>query len=119
MHSTQSKEAMPIRGHVKWYDTDKEYGFIRCFVDDKNVAAIDIFVHQNELKRSGIESLEKDQEVEFEIHVRQNKTHQGKKRAKKIKIVPPELAPQPKDRLADGQNLSPKTVEKVGDNPIK
>ena len=45
-----------------------KYGFIKPDDDSK-----DVFVHQNELKKSGIEELKKNQKVEYELNVKGQK----------------------------------------------
>lgn len=52
---------MPI-GTVKFFNTDKGYGFIAP--DD---GGADSFVHISAVERSGMHSLAKDQRVKFEI----------------------------------------------------
>ena len=52
---------MPI-GTVKFFNTDKGYGFIAP--DD---GGADSFVHISAVERSGMHSLVKDQRVKFEI----------------------------------------------------
>ncbi|MBU4346250.1 MAG: cold shock domain-containing protein [Candidatus Omnitrophica bacterium] len=49
------------RGKVKWFSNQKGYGFITG-EDGK-----DIFVHHSSIKGEGYKTLEKDEEVEFEI----------------------------------------------------
>lgn len=48
------------RGVVKFYSTDSKYGFIKP--DD---GSKDVFFHENELKKSGIEEIQKNQKVEY------------------------------------------------------
>jgi CspA family cold shock protein len=55
------------RGVVKFYSTDSKYGFIKP--DD---GSKDVFVHQNDLKTSGIE-IKKNQKVEYELASRKEK----------------------------------------------
>jgi len=57
------------RGVVKFYSTDSKYGFIKP--DD---GSKDVFVHQNDLKTSGIEELKKNQKVEYELNIKGQKT---------------------------------------------
>jgi CspA family cold shock protein len=49
------------KGKVKWFSNQKGYGFITS-EDGK-----DVFVHHSAIKGDGYKSLEKDQEVEFEV----------------------------------------------------
>jgi len=53
------------KGVVKFYSTDSKYGFIKP--DD---GSKDVFVHHNELQKSGIEELKKNQKVEYELNVK-------------------------------------------------
>ena len=50
------------KGKVKWFNQTKGYGFIAPDEGDK-----DVFVHITAVRDSGIQNLEEDQEVEFEI----------------------------------------------------
>jgi CspA family cold shock protein len=56
-------------GIVKFYSLGNKYGFIKP--DD---GSKDVFVHQNELKKSGIEELKKNQKVEYELNIKGQKT---------------------------------------------
>ena len=56
------------RGVVKFYSTDSKYGFIKP--DD---GSKDVFVHQNDLKTSGIEKITKNQKVEYELATKKEK----------------------------------------------
>lgn len=49
-------------GKVKWFNSEKGYGFIAP--DD---GGKDVFVHISALQRSGIESLKDDQAVTYEL----------------------------------------------------
>lgn len=49
------------RGKVKWFSSQKGYGFITC--DDGK----DVFVHFSGIKGTGYKSLDEGQEVEFDI----------------------------------------------------
>ena len=49
------------KGKVKWFNTQKGYGFIE--MDGGN----DIFVHHSEIQGDGYRSLDEGQNVEFEI----------------------------------------------------
>lgn len=47
-------------GTVKWFDSEKGYGFITC--DGK-----DIFVHYSAINQEGRKNLEASQKVSFEV----------------------------------------------------
>lgn len=49
-------------GSVKWFNTQKGYGFIAPEGGGK-----DVFIHISALERSGIQSLQEGQRVEFEL----------------------------------------------------
>jgi CspA family cold shock protein len=51
-----------MRGTVKWFDTERGFGFISCSHD----ATDDVFVHISELQKSGIRSVTEGQALEFE-----------------------------------------------------
>ena len=50
-----------MRGTVKWFNSEKGYGFITG-EDGK-----DVFAHFSQIQSSGYKSLEEGQEVSFEI----------------------------------------------------
>jgi CspA family cold shock protein len=66
-------------GQVKFFNTDKGFGFI--VPDD---GGKDVFVHVKDLSKSGIEFLSKDQQVSYET-----KENQGKVIAVNIRIITP------------------------------
>jgi CspA family cold shock protein len=52
---------MPHTGRVKWFSSQKGFGFIEC--EDGQ----DIFVHFSSIKADGYRSLEEGDKVQFEI----------------------------------------------------
>lgn len=50
------------QGTVKWFNSDKGYGFIAV-----NGGGDDVFVHYSAIRAGGFRSLEENQQVEFEI----------------------------------------------------
>ena len=57
------------KGKVKWFNQTKGYGFIAPEEGDK-----DVFVHISAVRDSGMQNLEEDQEVEFELVEKDGKT---------------------------------------------
>jgi cold shock protein len=55
------KDSMTI-GTVKWFNTQKGYGFIQPENGDK-----DVFVHISAVERSGIGNLREGQKVSFDV----------------------------------------------------
>ena len=52
------------QGKVKWFDTKKGYGFIRP--SDESQA--DVLIHMLDVQKSGLQSLEQGQEVEYQTY---------------------------------------------------
>ncbi len=50
------------KGMVKWFNADKGYGFI-----EPEGGGNDIFVHISQVQASGLQSLENNQPIEFEM----------------------------------------------------
>ncbi len=48
-------------GTVKWFDSNKGYGFI------EREDGEDVFVHYSEIEEEGFKNLEENQRVEFEV----------------------------------------------------
>jgi CspA family cold shock protein len=51
-----------MNGTVKWFSSEKGYGFIRDEAKEK-----DIYVHFSDIKMNGFKSLEPDQQVTYEV----------------------------------------------------
>ena len=66
-----------VNGTVKWFNTNKGYGFIEP--DD---GGKDVFIHISAVEKSGLETLLENQKITFEIN--QDK---GRSSAANIKIV--------------------------------
>jgi CspA family cold shock protein len=66
-----------VNGTVKWFNTNKGYGFIEP--DD---GGKDVFIHISAVEKSGLKTLLENQKVTFEIN--QDK---GRSSAGNIKIV--------------------------------
>jgi len=49
------------RGKVKWFNSQKGYGFIEV------EGARDVFVHYSEIRMPGFRTLEEGQSVEFDV----------------------------------------------------
>ena len=57
-----------LKGKVKWFNPTKGYGFIQPEEGGK-----DVFVHISALERSGIDNLNDDQAVTFELEEQNGK----------------------------------------------
>lgn len=68
---------MKKTGTVKWFNTEKGYGFI---VQDDG--APDTFVHISEVEKAGLRTLTENQKVEFDLQ--ENK---GKMAAVNLKLI--------------------------------
>jgi cold shock protein len=52
-----------VNGSVKWFNTDKGFGFIKL-----PGGGLDVFVHANQLRKSGIETaLQEGEKVTFTV----------------------------------------------------
>jgi cold shock protein len=58
------------RGTVKWFNSQKGYGFIQ----PTGGASRDVFVHISAVERAGLRSLNEGQQIEFEIEENRGKT---------------------------------------------
>ena len=57
------------RGTVKWFNSQKGYGFIQPTDGGR-----DVFVHISAVERAGLSSLNEGQEIEFEIEENRGKS---------------------------------------------
>ena len=64
-------------GVVKWFSTDKGYGFIQ-----PDMGGSDVFVHISAVERSGFDSLKEGQKVSYELEDRKG----GKTAATNLKL---------------------------------
>jgi CspA family cold shock protein len=71
------KEATMAQGTVKWFNSQKGYGFIQ----PENGGA-DVFVHISAVERAGLRGLNEGQKVSFEIS-----TEKGKSSATNLQVV--------------------------------
>ena len=65
-------------GTVKWFNPRKGYGFI-----EEDGSDSDVFVHISAVQKSGLDSLNEGQKVEFTLEEQKN----GKSAAENLKIV--------------------------------
>ncbi len=63
-------------GTVKWFNTTKGYGFIQPEDGSK-----DVFVHISEVQKAGLQSLEENQAVEYEVIENRGKSAAGELKA--------------------------------------
>jgi CspA family cold shock protein len=66
-----------LRGTVKWFNTEKGYGFITPETGER-----DVFVHISAVQRAGLTTLKENQAVTFETV-----TNRGKIAAENLKLV--------------------------------
>lgn len=64
-----------IVGTVKWFNSDKGYGFIT------QPDGEDVFCHYSAIQSSGFKTLREDQEVEFEVE-------EGPKGLQAVNVIP-------------------------------
>ena len=60
--TTEERQFMSTQGTVKWFNSEKGFGFIAP--DD---GGADVFAHYTAIQSGGYRSLEENQRVEFEI----------------------------------------------------
>ena len=63
------KNIMKTTGTVKWFNSTKGYGFIAPDNGSK-----DVFIHISALNAAGLEILDDNQKIEFDIEEKQGKT---------------------------------------------
>jgi CspA family cold shock protein len=71
--SAHKEESSMIKGHVKWFDASKGFGFITR--EDGG----DVFVHYTAIQGEGYKKLEEGQAVQFDVE-------QGKKGPQAINV---------------------------------
>jgi len=54
-------EVLHMTGKVKWFNSEKGYGFITTEEGE------DLFVHYSQIQKDGFKSLEEGEEVSFEV----------------------------------------------------
>ena len=60
---------MKQTGTVKWYNSEKGYGFVT-----PNNSQKDIFIHRSALEAARLNTLDENQKIEFDIEEKQGKT---------------------------------------------
>ena len=68
---------MKITGTVKWYNSTKGYGFIAPDNGSK-----DIFIHRSAVEEAGLDGLNDNQKIKFEIV-----SNKGKESAENIELI--------------------------------
>ena len=71
------KSNMKITGTVKWYNSTKGYGFIAPDNGSK-----DIFIHRSAVEEAGLDGLNDNQKIKFEII-----SSKGKESAENIELI--------------------------------
>jgi CspA family cold shock protein len=65
------------QGKIKWFNTEKGYGFIQ-----PDNGSGDVFVHISEIEKAGYNSLNTNQVVSYELEIRN-----GKSSAVNLKLI--------------------------------
>jgi len=60
--STNTKEKIMAQGTVKWFNSEKGFGFIA-----QDNGGADVFVHWSAIQSQGYKSLDENQKVEFDV----------------------------------------------------
>ena len=60
---------MSNKGAVKWFNSQKGYGFIQ-----PDNGGADVFVHISAVERAGLSNLNEDQKLEYELVTERGKT---------------------------------------------
>jgi CspA family cold shock protein len=68
---------MKVTGTVKWFNSTKGYGFIAPDNGSK-----DVFVHRSAVEAAGLDDLQDNQKIEFQIVA-----NQGKESAENIALI--------------------------------
>jgi CspA family cold shock protein len=68
---------MKAKGTVKWFNPDKGYGFVAPDNGKK-----DVFIHMSALKEAGLDNLDEDQKIEYEVV-----EEKGRESATNIKLI--------------------------------
>jgi cold shock protein len=71
------KNNMKITGTVKWFNSTKGYGFITPENGSK-----DVFIHRSAVEEAGLEGLNDNQKIKFEIV-----SSKGKQSAENIELI--------------------------------
>jgi cold shock protein len=66
-----SKEATMATGTVKWFNSQKGYGFIQ---PQGGGGGKDVFVHISAVERAGLTTLNEGQQIEYEIEENRGKS---------------------------------------------
>ena len=65
------------QGKVKWFNSEKGYGFIQ-----PEDGSSDVFIHISELERAGYDNLNTDQNVSYDLDTKKDKI-----RAMNLKLI--------------------------------